>query len=151
MSYVDFKEDLESLLGLSIKDKPLQASDGRISGRKIAIREDIDSDTEKKCVLLEELGHYFTTVGDITRLQSLDAAKQERRARRWAYSLWIPIERLYEAQEAGCGELWEAAAWLGVSERFLAEALEYYEQAYGSPAIIGKYTVTFRPFHIQRR
>ena len=151
MSYSDFKEGIEELFGVSIKEKPLQASDGRVSGHKIAIREDIDSESEKKCVLLEELGHYILTVGDITRVQNIDAAKQEYKARKWAYVTELPLERLYAAQEAGCCDVYEAAAWLGVSERFFAEALEYYEQAYGSPAIIGKYTVTFRPFHIQRR
>ena len=151
MNYCELKEKLSETIGVVIKEKPLQASDGRISGRNIAIREDMESDTEKKCVLLEELGHFFTTVGDISRLHSVDAAKQEHRARRWAYDISLPMERLYAAQEAGCSELWEAAAWLDVSEGFLIEALKYYELAYGSPASIGDYMVRFRPFHIERR
>ena len=151
MNYSELKESIEQSLGITVKEKPLQASDGRISGCNIAIREDIGSESEKKCVLLEELGHYILTVGDITRIQSIDAAKQEYKARKWAYITELPIERLHAAQEAGCSNIYEAAACLGVSERFLSEALEYYERAYGSPAIIGEYSVTFRPFKIRRR
>lgn len=151
MNYLELKESISKSLGVIVKEKPLQASDGRISGCNIAIREDIGSESEKKCVLLEELGHYILTVGDITRIQSIDAAKQEYKARKWAYITELPVERLHSAQEAGCCNIYEAAAYLGVSEKFLIEALEYYERAYGSPAVIGDYAVTFRPFKIQRR
>ena len=151
MSYSELKESLSEVLGLVIKEKPLQASDGRISGHNIAIREDMESDTAKKCVLLEEVGHFLTTVGDISRLHSVDEAKQERRARRWAYDISLPMDRLYAAQEAGCSEIWEAAAWLGVTEKFLSDALCHYEHVYGPAAYIGPYYVRFGPLRIERR
>ena len=31
----------------------------------IALSKDLRSDTQKRCILAEELGHYHTTVGDI--------------------------------------------------------------------------------------
>ena len=51
--------------GLIVKEKPLQSSDGRIKGNRIAIRKDLKTSTEKACVLAEELGHYETTVRHI--------------------------------------------------------------------------------------
>ena len=63
--------DYESLLkesdtlGLIVKEKPLKFNDGRIKGCKIAIRKDIPTSIEKACVLSEELGHYYTSSGDI--------------------------------------------------------------------------------------
>ena len=151
MSYCELKDALSEVLGISVKEKPLKASDGRISGYNIAIREDIESDIDKKCVLYEELGHLFTTVGDITRCSSVDAMKQEHRARRFAYNAWLPIDRLYEAQEAGCEELWEAASFLGVSESFLKEAIECYAQKYGTQGKIGEYSIYFYPFKIEKK
>lgn len=35
---------------------------------------------EKACVLAEELGHYYTSQGDILELDTVDAIKQEQRA-----------------------------------------------------------------------
>jgi hypothetical protein len=50
--------------GIMIKEKPLIANDGRIKGDQILIRQDM-SCCQKACVLAEELGHYYTTAGDI--------------------------------------------------------------------------------------
>lgn len=149
MSYQELIEQL-SELGIEVKEKPLQGSDGRIYGCYISIREDIESRYEKSCVLSEELGHLFTTVGDITRLSNLDAAKQERRARKWAYEFQLPLSRLHEAQEAGCNTFKETAAFLEVSERFLSEALEYYELTYGPCSTVGDYKISFNPLYIER-
>ena len=49
--------------GLIVKEKPLKNADGRIKGCKIAIRKNLDTTAEKRCVLAEELGHYYTTYG----------------------------------------------------------------------------------------
>lgn len=51
--------------GLLVKEKPLKFYDGRIKGRKIAIRQNIPTLTEKACVLAEEMGHYCTNTMDI--------------------------------------------------------------------------------------
>ena len=50
---------------MTVKEKPLSESDGLIKGNRIAIRKDIPTQTEKACVLAEELGHYYTSSGDI--------------------------------------------------------------------------------------
>ncbi len=151
MIYSELKDTLSEVLGITVKEKPLQSSDGRISGNNIAVREDIESDTEKKCILYEELGHLFTTVGDITRCCSIDALKQERRARKWAYETYMPIESLYAAQEAGCDELWDTAEFLGVTEEFLRDALSCYEAMYGPRSDVGLFTISFNPLNIERR
>ena len=70
--------DLAYKEGLITKEKPLQGNDGRIKGSRIAIREELDT-TEKTCVLAEELGHYYTSSGDILDQQNVSNRKQERR------------------------------------------------------------------------
>lgn len=65
---------------LIIKEKPLQSSHGRIYNNRIAIRHDMSS-VDKTCTLAEELGHYYTTTGDIIDQEDTSNRKQEYRAR----------------------------------------------------------------------
>lgn len=41
------------------------------------------TESEKLCILAEELGHYETSVGDLTFIDSIPKLKQEYRARKW--------------------------------------------------------------------
>lgn len=113
-------------LGLEVKEKPLVSCDGRIKGTRIAIRQDIDTRSRKACVLAEELGHYYTTVGDILDLTDINNARQELRARKWAYEKIIPIADVLRAAQAGCQRTWEFAEFLEVDETFVKECFEYY-------------------------
>ena len=49
---------------IEIIELPLKAHSGLILNTTIAIKKDIP-ETKKACVLAEELGHYYTSVGDI--------------------------------------------------------------------------------------
>lgn len=59
--------------GLAVKEQPLSAHDGLIRGKRIAIRKDIPTQVKKACVLAEELGHHYTSTGNI-----LDQTELER-------------------------------------------------------------------------
>lgn len=48
--------------GLITKEKNLPISKGRIKGNRIAIKRGM-TEMEKKCVMAEELGHYYTGTG----------------------------------------------------------------------------------------
>lgn len=50
---------------LITKEKDLLANKGRIKGNRIAIKKNL-MQKEKACVLAEELGHFYTTAGDIS-------------------------------------------------------------------------------------
>ena len=65
---------------LVIKEKPLQSSNGRIYNNRIAIRHDMLT-VDKTCTLAEELGHYYTTTGDIIDQEDTSNRKQEYLAR----------------------------------------------------------------------
>lgn len=49
---------------LIAKEKKLPVSKGRIKGNRIAIKNGL-TEAEKKCILAEELGHYYTGSGNI--------------------------------------------------------------------------------------
>ena len=131
--------------GLIVKEKPLKYNNGRIKGKRIAIRKDIETSTEKACVLAEELGHHHTSVGNIIDMGNASNRKQERQARIWGYNKLIGLNGIIKAFEAGCQSVHEAAEFLEVTEEYLLEAIECYREKYGVYKEIGTYTIFFIP------
>ena len=131
--------------GLIVKEMPLHSSEGRINGNRIAIRKNIDTTIEKACVLTEELGHYYTTVGDILDMNVSENRKQERQARLWAYNKQIGLIGLVRAFEHGCQNRFEIAEYLEVTEEFLGECIECYRNKYGICKRVDNYVVYFIP------
>lgn len=111
----------------------------------IALSNSLDTQTEKKCILAEELGHHLTTVGDITNIDDVRSKKQERIGRIWSYNRYIGIMGIISAFKAHCQNRFEVAEYLAVSENFLQEALDYYRQTYGKSVALDSYIVTFEP------
>lgn len=132
--------------GITVKEKPLVSSDGRLRGSRIAIRDSIRTSTEKACVLAEELGHYHTTVGDIIDMEDAQNRKQERQARLWAYNKQVGLLGLVRAYEAGCTSWHDAAEFLNVTESFLTEAVECYREKYGTGTMVDDYYISFIPY-----
>ncbi|MDE7323059.1 MAG: ImmA/IrrE family metallo-endopeptidase [Lachnospiraceae bacterium] len=126
------------------KEKPLRLHDGRIKGNKILIRSDM-SIIRKSCVLAEELGHYYTTVGNILDQTDEGNRKQELRARLWAYNKLIGLDGIIRAYENGCTSPYETAEYLEVTEDFLSETLQTYKSKYGDGIEFGKYKISFNP------
>lgn len=110
----------------------------------IAIREDMTI-PEKTCALAEELGHYYTTVGDILDQSKPESRKQERQARLWAYNKQIGLIGLVRAFEHGCQNRFEIAEYLEVTEEFLEECIECYRNKYGICKRVDNYVVYFIP------
>lgn len=126
------------------KEKPLRLYDGRIKGNKILIRSDMNT-IRKSCVLAEELGHYYTTVGNILDQANASNRKQERRAHLWAYDRLIGLSGIVKAYKHGCGSLTETSEYLNVTEDFLLDALKEYESKYGTSVVYGEYEIFFTP------
>ena len=129
---------------LVTKEKPLKAYNGRIKANKILIRKDMPT-KQKACVLAEELGHYYTSVGDILDQTKTENRKQEQRARAWAYDKMIGLAGIVNAYENRCGSLHETADFLNVTEEFLQEALMYYKNKHGLYTTVGNYVIVFEP------
>ncbi len=144
MNYEDLLMEAEAE-GLIVKEKPLKVSDGRIKGKRIAIRQDIPTYRQKSCVLAEELGHHHTTVGRILEQDSVMDRKQERRARMWAYDKRIGLSGIIDGYRKNCRNLHELAEHLDVTEEFLAEALERYREKYGAFVRLDGYVIMFEP------
>ncbi|WP_312907296.1 ImmA/IrrE family metallo-endopeptidase [Tissierella praeacuta] len=134
--------------GLIVKEKPLKAYKGRIKGKRIAIKKDLPNNTEKKCTLAEELGHYHTTVGNILDQSDINNRKQERLARAWGYRNLVGIMDLVNAYKSGVRNRFELAEYLDVTEEYIEEVLKYYSQKHGQFFVIDNYAVYFDPLVI---
>lgn len=135
--------------GIEVVYLPLR---GRIKGlyynNVIALNKNIDTTAEKTCILAEELGHYYTTAGNILDQKKIQNRKLERRARAWAYKKLVPLYKLVEAYKDGIKNRFELAEYLQVTEEFLDEALKYYKEKYGMYYRLGKYWICFEPLGI---
>ena len=143
MNY-DFLIDVACQEGLTVKEKPFQTYDGRIKGKNIYIRKDM-TPTEKACVLAEELGHHYTTVGNILDQGDAGNRKQEFRARLWAYNEQIGLRGIIRAYESHLTELYEVAEFLEVTPEFLSDALQCYRSKYSPYTTVDNYVIFFDP------
>ena len=130
---------------LVTKEKSLLAYNGRIKGNRIAINRNL-TETEKRCVMAEELGHYYTGCGDILDQSSVSNRKQELKGRIHAYNRLVGLLGIIDAYQNHCTNLFETADHLHVPEDFLNEAISYYRSKYGTSVTVDNYTIFFEPY-----
>ena len=122
---------------------------GKLSGLyidgNIALSDKLRKSKEKACILAEELGHHYTTVGDITDQTKAENRKQERQARLYAYNKLIGLRGLIQAFEKRCLCRTEMAQELEVTEEFLQEAIDCYTAKYGTHIPVDNYIIFFTP------
>ncbi len=111
----------------------------------VAINSSVNIPAEKACVLAEELGHHYTTSGNILDMDNVQNRKQEQHARMWAYNRMIGLAGIVSAYKAGCKNAFEIAEHLEVSEAFLMDTLEAYKTKYGICTRLDNYVIYFEP------
>lgn len=129
VDYVDFKS--ERLCGLYV-DGSIAIKEGMISSKT--------ADT-----IAEELGHHYTSIGNILKQDTINARKQERTARLWSYNKRIGLTGILNSFQNHCSNCYEIAEYLGVSEDTLTDALECYRQIYGRGVMVDNYFIQFEP------
>ena len=137
--------------GFEIVEKNFKSdAKGLCKGKKIGIRKDM-SDTEKACVLAEELGHYYTSIGNILDQNNVNNKKQELVARRWATNILLCPADLIEACRAGNEYISDIAEYLGVTSEFLIDAINVFSAKYGPVYSDGEYEIRFceRGFNVR--
>lgn len=143
MNYEDLLIEYDNKL--KIKELPLKYNlKGLYKNGKILIKSDM-SDKEKYCILAEEIGHHYTSSGNILDQDKLENRKQEVIARRWGYEKLVGIVDLINAWKKGINNRHDLAEYLNVTESFLLEAIEYYKTKYGTYYIIDSYCIMFEP------
>lgn len=133
--------------GIDVVDYPFESENikGLYCDGTVAIRKNIETTTEKACVLAEELGHHYTSVGNIIDMEHAGNRKQERQARLWGYNRSIGLLGLISAYEHGCTNRYEIAEYLDVTEEYLEECIHCYRDKYGVCRETDNYVIYFIP------
>lgn len=113
--------------------------------KHIAISKDISTDTEKACILAEELGHHYTATGNILDQSTVENRKQEMRGRIVAYNKLVDLRGIVDAYLHHCQSISESAEYLEVTEEFLIDSLNYYRNKYGVYTKLDNYVIVFEP------
>lgn len=129
---------------LIVKEKNMAGYKGRICGNRIAIRKNLTS-IEKSCILAEELGHYYTTAGDILDQSRIENRKQELHARLWGYNQQIGLIGIINAYKARRTSPEDMSEFLGVTPEYLQEALKQYRSKYSPYIEVDNYIIFFEP------
>ena len=130
---------------LITREKSLSANAGRIRGNRIAIKKDLPTQKEKACVLAEELGHSYTSSGNILDMSDISNRKQEARARLWAFNRQVGLRGLIDCYKNRCLTLHDMAEHLDVTEQFLQDAIDCYRSKYGLYVQVDNYVIGFQP------
>ncbi|MBF8418914.1 ImmA/IrrE family metallo-endopeptidase [Bacillus coagulans] len=135
--------------GVEVKEKKLKSENikGLYGDKTIWINHNL-SWVEKGCVLAEEMGHYYTTYGDILDQNMVTNRKLEKLARNWAFERLVSLEKIIQAYDFGAINCFEIADFLNVTEQFLLNSLQYYKSKYGLYTSLGAYTIFFEPLSV---
>ena len=148
--------DYETLLDFADKHQVIVTEKFDLSGTRlkglycdatIAIDKNL-TQSEKACVLAEELGHHNTSSGNIIDLNDISNRKQERCARVWAYYYMLSFSGLIKAYKHNCQNRYEIAEYLGITEEFLSDAIKYYKEKYGTMVNYDTYIIYFDPLGV---
>lgn len=126
--------------------EPSERLSGLYIDGNIALDRKISTDTEKSCILAEELGHHYTSYGNILDLDDVQSRKQEYRARMMGYDIKIGLSGIICAFERGVQSKAEMADYLNVTEEYLSSALDAYRKKYGKYVSFENYTIIFEPY-----
>ncbi|MEK4355143.1 ImmA/IrrE family metallo-endopeptidase [Paenibacillus sp. FSL R5-0475] len=109
----------------------------------------IHTTAEKNCILAEEIGHHHSSFGNILDQKNIVKRKQEYYGKKWAYQKLVPLTSFVSAFNAGVRNRFEFAEHLGITERFLDNAISYYIEKHGLyHSFDGKHLIYFDPLGV---
>ena len=113
MTYEEMQKSHNDLNIVELDLSEVSGLKGFYYAGNIAIEKKLSS-IEKSCVLAEELGHHYTSYGDIMDQDIVQNRKQELRARLRGYDMQIGLIGIVECYKHHCRSLYEMAEYLQV-------------------------------------
>lgn len=127
---LDYIEDLICKENINlIKNKNLENTKGAFAryGNTKIILYNTETDLEKKCILAEELNHYYYDATYKYNSNKILVDKAEYKAKKYTYKLLVPIEKLKENIKTGLTSIEDLADFFEVSYEFMFNCLNYYK------------------------
>lgn len=101
-------------------------------------------------ILAEELGHHYTSAGDIQDYNDIKNIKQEVKARRFGYELIVTLDGIIDAFKQHIRNVYELADYFEVTTDYIYKAIDHYKQKYGLSTIHGDYLIRFEPLNVYK-
>lgn len=128
--------DLETLEKMAEKEKIL-VTNGQMQNVKARIIEcygyniimdysKISTYTEEKCLLAEELGHYYYSSLYTFNSSQTEIEQNEYKAMKWKSLTCVPIQAIIDCFKKGICNYWEIAEELQVEPQMVQFAYKYY-------------------------
>lgn len=131
---------------INIEDIPVK-SEGLYLGDEILIDNKLSYKKSVE-VLAEEIGHHFTSTGNILNYKDMNNMKQEIKARRFGYELVMSLDDIIEMWRLGLHNLYEFAEHLEVTQSYVKEAIDHYKMKYGLSTLYREYLIIFEPLQV---
>ena len=94
--------------------------------------DNLGTQVKEKCVLAEELGHYYMDATYSPYCKDLQVvSKQELKAKKWAYNVLISYEDLRRAILKGKTSILSLAEHFEVTNDFMSRCINFYLDKYG--------------------
>lgn len=145
MNYESLVSEIEDEGIICTEFKMKGSGKGYYCDSAIAIDSKIETDAEKRCVLIEEFGHVKYTYGNILDCKKISNMKQEKIARNFGYEKLVGIVSLINAYKKGIQSKYDLAEYLNVTEEFLDDAIQHYREKYGVYCNVDNYLIYFEP------
>jgi Zn-dependent peptidase ImmA (M78 family) len=146
LTYEDLLSECEKN-DIKVVERYLSDYDGLIIKNIIVIRKEL-TQVEKKCVLAEELGHFYMTTGNILDYNNMDNRRQEKTARNWAVDKLLDCNQTTDTYLKNNCNLYDTAEELEVTPQFLEYALKHFIEKHGLKYYIEKYKKYYRQGNI---
>lgn len=89
-------------------------------------KNNIESSSQEREILAEELGHYYCNALYYLNDNPTQKAKCEYRAKKWAYSILVPIQILKQKLSDGINNIYDLADYFSIEPKFMRECLDFY-------------------------
>lgn len=91
-------------------------------------RNNIENSMQEREVIAEELGHYYCNALYYLTDSSLQKSKCEYRAKKWAYSILVPLQILKDKISDGLNSIYDLADYFGVEPEYMNNCLNFYNE-----------------------
>ena len=133
---LDYIEDLIEREKINLIDTYLEDTDGAyINYDKLNTiiydSSKLETNNELKQILSEELGHYYYDATYKFNSDPVFINKQEYKAKKYAYNILIPFEKLKLAIKNGLNNIYSLAEYFDVTIDYMQNAIQFYINKYG--------------------